>query len=464
MLSKNGSISYKRRLSIRNMKIIIAGAGDIGFHLAQLLALENQDITLIDTNADVLQQASIHLDVMTLKGDSSSIGILETAGANKAQLVIAATTSEKNNILTAMLAKRLGAKKAIARVESGEYLSANNKAAFKELGVDSLISPNELAAVEINRLINECTFTDIFEFEGGKIKLVGVTLNEQSPIINVPIQELDILGQEDSLMPIAILRGYKTIIPRGDTIMRRSDHVYFIVEQNHMERLEQIIDAPQVDVNHVMIIGGTHLGLTAAKRLEQDFKVTLIEKSKKRCREMAEQLDSTLIIHGDNSNIELLESEGLNEMDAFLALTDNSETNIIASLTAKNHGVYKTIAQVENKEYIHLSQNIGIDTLINRKLIAANNIFRYVRKGRIEAITSLHGVDAEVIEYVIHKNNHLTKHPLCNLHLPETSLIGGVIRGEKSIIPSGDFQLEKGDKVIVFALPQAITKLDKLFR
>lgn len=446
------------------MKIIIAGAGDIGFHLAQLLASENQDITLIDTNADVLQQAAIHLDVMTLKGDSSSIRILENAGVSKAKLVIAATTSEKNNILTAMLAKRLGAKKAIARVQSGEYLSTENRAAFKELGVDSLISPNELAAFEINRLLDECTFTDIFEFEEGKIKLVGVTLNDQSSIINIPLEQLDILDQEESMMPIAVLRGYKTIIPRGDTIMRRGDHVYFIVEQHKMDRLEQIIDAPQIKVKHIMIIGGTHLGLTAAKRLEQDYNVTLIEKSKKRCRELAEELDSTLIIHGDNSNIELLESEGLNEMDAFLALTNNSETNIIASLTAKNHGVHKTIAQVENKEYIHLSQNIGIDTLINRKLIAANNIFRFVRKGRIEAITSLHGVDAEVIEYVVHKTNHLTKHPLRKLHLPETSLIGGVIRGEKSIIPSGDFQLEKGDKVIVFALPEAITKLDKLFR
>jgi trk system potassium uptake protein TrkA len=190
----------------------------------------------------------------------------------------------------------------------------------------------------------------------------------------------------------------------------------------------------------------------------------LIEKDKERCKALAEVLNNTLIIHGDMANIDLLESEGLNEMDAFLALTQNSETNIIASLTAKNHGVQKTIAQVENREYIHLSQNIGVDTLINRKLIAANNIFRFVRKGRIEAITSLHGVDAEVIEYVVHKDNHLTKSPLRKLHLPETSLIGGVIRGDESIIPSGDFQLAKDDKVIVFALPQSISKLDKLFR
>lgn len=446
------------------MKIIIAGAGDIGFHLAELLASENQDIVLIDTNPDVLEYAAIHLDVMILKGDSSSMDILHSAEAHKANLVIAVTTSEKTNLLTAMLAKKMGAKRTIARVETSEYLHQESKETFHSLGVDSLISPNDLASFEIQRLISECTFTDIFEFENGKVKLVGITLSDKSPIINIPLKRIDHFANQNKLMPIAILRGYKTIIPRGDTVMKRGDHVYFIVEKNNMETLERIIDAPQIKVHNVMIIGGTSLGMTAAKCLEKEFKVTLIEKDKDRCKELAEVLDNTLIIHGDNSNIDLLESEGLNEMDAFLALTNNSETNIIASLTAKNHGVHKTIAQVENREYIHLSQNIGVDTLINRKLIAANNIFRFVRKGRIEAITSLHGVDAEVIEYVVHKNNHLTKNPIRKLHLPETSLIGGVIRGEESIIPSGDFQLEMDDKVIIFALPQSINKLDKLFR
>jgi len=446
------------------MKIIIAGAGDIGFHLAELLASENQDIILIDTNPEVLEYAAIHLDVMTIKGDASSMEILEAAEVHKARLLIAVTTSEKTNLLTAMLAKRMGAKRTIARVKTSDYLCQESKDTFQELGVDTLISPNDLAAYEIHRLIDECTFTDIFEFEGGKIKLVGITLSEQSAIINTPLQRIEAFANQNKLMPIAILRGYKTIIPRGETIMKRGDHVYFIVEKNNMDVLEGIIDAPQVKVQKVMIIGGGQLGMSAAKCLEKDYQVTLIEKSKDRCKELAEILNNTLIIHGDNTNIDLLQSEGLNEMDAFLALTQNSETNIIASLTAKNHGVHKTIAQVENREYIHLSQNIGVDTLINRKLIAANNIFRFVRKGRIEAITSLHGVDAEVIEYVVHKNNHLTKSPLRKLHLPDTSLIGGVIRGEDTIIPTGDFQLAKDDKVIVFALPQSISKLDKLFR
>jgi len=446
------------------MKIIIAGAGDVGFHLAQLLSYENQDIVLIDTNQEVLENAATHLDVLTIRGDSASIRILEQAGVDKAKLLIAVTTSEKNNIVTAILAKRLGARKTIARVKTGEYLEETQRNSFREIGVDALISPNELAATEVNRLVDQCTFTDIFDFEGGKIKLLGITLDDQSSLINVPLQALETLKGEEALMPIAILRHDQTIMPRGDTIMRRGDHVYFIAPKDTITHLENLIGAPKVEVQKVMIIGGTALGLAVALHLENDYHVTLIENKRDRCKELSEKLDNTLIIHGNASNVSLLEEEGLNEMDVFIALTNNSETNIITSLTAKNHGVPKTIAQVENTEYIHLSQNIGVDTLINRKLIAANNIFRYVRKGRIEAITSLHGVNAEVIEFIVHKSNQLTRKPLRALHLPKTALIGGVIRGSESMIPNGDFQLEVNDKVIVFALPDAIGKLEKLFR
>jgi len=198
--------------------------------------------------------------------------------------------------------------------------------------------------------------------------------------------------------------------------------------------------------------------------LQDDYNITIVEQKKARCKYINEQLNNVLVIKADYSNTELLQEEGLDNMDAFIALTGNSETNIISCLTARNHGVYKTIAQVENKEYIHISQNIGVDTLINKKLLAANKIFRHVRKGNIEAITTLHGVDAEVIEYVIQKSNQLTKKKLKDLHFPDTALVGGVIRGTETLIPNGNTQLQIGDKVIVFALPQAIKRLEELFR
>ncbi|HMQ64317.1 MAG TPA: Trk system potassium transporter TrkA, partial [Flavilitoribacter sp.] len=344
------------------------------------------------------------------------------------------------------------------------YLSENQRLLFNELGVDSLFSPVQLAAEEIYRLVKQCSFTDIFDFEEGKVNLAGIPIDESSMVVNKPILEINKLQDKVNLRPIAILRGHRTIIPRGDTVLRKNDHIYFITMKENIEEVVGIVGKPAVKVKNVMIIGGTDMGLTTAKRLEKFYNVTLIEKDKQRCKELSDQLAETLIIKGDFSNIQLLEEEGLNHMDAFIAVTDNSEVNIIASLTAKNHGVYKTIAQVENKEYTHISQNIGVDTLINKKIIAANNIFRFVRKGRVEAITSLHGVDAEIIEYIVHKENQLTRKPLKDLHFPKTALIGSVIRGSESMIPNGDFQLNVHDKVIVFALPEAIGKLEQLFR
>jgi trk system potassium uptake protein TrkA len=445
------------------MKIVIAGAGNLGFHLAQLLSYENQDITLIDDSQDVLDYAASHLDVLTILGDASSVKILKEAQIGKAQLLLAVTTSEATNILTAMLAKKLGVRQTVARVSKHEYLNESNRQLFAELGIDSIFSPMQLAAKEIQRLVDRCSFTDIFEFEQGKISLFGVTLDDHSPLVNVRLNEMKRLETDVSLRPIAILRGHQTIIPHGDVVLKRNDHVYFITPKDKIDKVEEFVSAKKVKVKNIMILGGSSLAYETAKLMEDDYSITLIEGSKDRCKHLASELHNALIIHGNADNIDLLQEEGLERMDAFLALTTNAETNIIASLTAKNHGVYKTIAHVENKEYTHISQNIGVDTLINQKLIAANNIFRFVRKGRVEAITGLHGVEAEVIEFVVTKSNQLTKKPLKELHFPKTALIGGVIRGEESHIPDGSFQLQVNDKVIVFAMPEAIAKVERLF-
>lgn len=446
------------------MRIIIAGAGDVGFHLAELLSYENQDIVLIDLDQDVLDYAAGHLDVLTIRGDCGSVDVLKQAGAADAKMILAVTTSEKTNLIACILAKKLGARQTIARVNNEEYLISSQRKTFAELGVDNLISPVLLAADEIGRLVKQAYFTDIFEFEEGRISLVGVTLDEHSSLIDICLKDMPEHARDIDLRPIAILRDYRTIIPRGETIMRTGDHVYFITAKSRIEALRQLVDQKKIDIQRIMILGGTELSLATAKLLEKDYSVTLVADNKKCCRDFSEKLSNTLVINGDFRNINLLVEEGLDNMDAFIALTNNFETNIISSLTAKNHGVYKTIAQVENKEYVHISQNIGVDTLINKKLIAANNIFRFIRKGKIEAITSLHGVDAEVIEFVVHKSNKLTRKKLRDLHFPEKAIVGGVIRGDKSLFPDGNFQLQINDKVIVFVLPEAIPQVEKLFR
>lgn len=446
------------------MKIIIAGAGAVGFHLADLLSRENQDITLIDTNEEILEYAATHLDVLTIKGDATSIAILEQVEVEKARLFLAVTTSETTNLLSAILAKQLGAKKTIARVNNPEYLEKSQVENFQKLGIDQLISPQHLAAQEIERLLQRCSFTDIFEFEEGKISVVGLTIDNTSPLVGKKIRKIDELNPDFSFKGIAILRNHKTIIPRGNTIIQKGDHLYLVTQNKHIDKATTFVGKQLQTVKHIMIIGGTKLALRTAQLLEDKYAISLVVNNKKTGKQFLEKLQNTLVIIANSSNIDALKEEGLEGMDAFIALTPNSEINIITSLMAEELGVYKTIALVDNVNYTHISQNIGVDTIINKKLIAANEIFRFVRKGKIQAIASLHGVEAEMIEFLIHKKNRLIKHPIRELHLPKEAVIAGVIRGEQSIIPDGDFTFELKDKVIVFSLPEAIYRVEQLFK
>ncbi|MFT7119967.1 MAG: trk system potassium uptake protein TrkA [Neolewinella sp.] len=446
------------------MKIVIAGAGDVGFHLAELLATENQDIVLIDTDQDVLDYAGSHLDVLTVRGDATSIETLQNSRVASSDLMLAVTTSEKTNMMAAIIAKKLGCQRVIARVDNEEYMCSEHMGTICSLGIDQIISPRQLAAQEIERLIKQVSFTDIFEFENGKLSLLGMTLDADSPLVGIRLADIKHLEAKVALHPIAILRGHKTIIPRGFTQLKENDHIYFITKTGNKKVVEEFVGKKHRTVKNMMILGGTNLVVSTARLLQNDYKITIVEEDKRRCQHLSEQLENVLVIKGDYTNIDLLQEEGLDQMDAFISLTKNSETNIISCLTARNHGVFKTIAQVENKEYIHISQNIGVDTLINKKLLAANAIFQHVRKGDIEAITSLHGVDAEIIEYNIIRPNQLTKKKVKDLHFPESALIGGVIRGDQTLIPNGETQLQLGDKVIVMAMPGAIKRLEELFR
>lgn len=447
------------------MKIVIAGAGDIGFHLASLLAKENQDITLIDSNGSILDYAGTHLDVLTIKGDSASLDILQKAEVEKAHLFIGVTTSETTNLLSCILAKKMGAKKTISRVSNIEYLEGEQRDNFQEMGVDALFSPRLLAAQEIERLLNRCSFTDMFEFENGKLSVIGFTVDAQSKWVGRTLKSLKetAVGISNTKV-LAILRNRSTIIPDENMVIESNDHVYLVSNEQNFEKLNIHLGKSMKKVKKVMIIGSSTLALQTAQILEKNYSVSMIVKDEDACKQFLEKLHNTLIIHGEGSNIELLKEEGLERMDAFLALTPNSETNIITSLTAQNTGVYKTIALVDNTAYTHISQNIGIDTLINKKLIAANEIFRFVRKGKVEFIASLHGVDAEIIEFMIHKKNRVTRFPLSELYLPEGAKIVGVCHEDKVFIPSGDFQLSVGDKIIIFALSEVIYKIEDIFK
>lgn len=446
------------------MRIIIAGAGDLGFHLAKLLAYEEQDIILIDRDLSVLEYASNNLDVSTIKGSSTSVKILEEANVAKADLLIAVTSIEDTNITTCIIGKSLGAKRTVARISNIEFLHQREKLNLKGMGIDEIISPESLAAKEIKRLVKESALTDTFEFEQGKLSLIGITVDENSELKDKTLTETAYLNPDHNFTTIAILRDNKTIIPHGENKFTLNDHAYFIAEPSGIDRVMSLAGKQRFEIKNIMILGGSKVGINTAKQLSKKYKIKLIEKDKEKCFALADTLPDTMIINGDVRDTNLLKEEGLDRMDAFIAVTGNSETNIISSLVAKNHGVKKTIAAVENVDYIHLSQSIGVDTMINKKLIAANFIFRYIRRGEVLSLTSLHGVDAEILEFEVQPNSKILTHELRNLDFPKTAVIGGVIRKDIGYTVRGNFEFEAKDRVVVLSNPSCIHTVEGFFK
>ena len=448
------------------MKIIIAGAGEVGFHLAKLLSYESQDITLIDSNKESLSYADNHLDIRVLKGDATSIGILEDARVSQSDLVIGVTSSETTNLTLCILAKQLGCKRTIARISNTEFIENKERLRFSDLGIDELISPERLAATEIQLLINQSAFNDTYEFEEGKLIMVGICLSSGAPFVGKTVKDAAETFSEVHFMPIAIKRSGTqfTIIPRGDSVFQAEDQVYFITSKEGVEELYKMTGTIKKDIKNVMILGGSKVGQKTARDLcNRKFNVKLIEKDKQKATDLAEQLPNALVINGDGRNVELLEEESLSAMDAFIAVTGNSETNIMSCLVAKSKDIKKTIALVENMDYFQLSHSIGIDTLINKKLLAANNIFRYIRKGEVVAMTRLNNLNAEILEFIVKPNSAVSGKLIREIDFPRLATIGGVIRDGEGVIALGAFKITKGDRVVVCCLPSAIPKIEKLF-
>ncbi|MEM7380359.1 MAG: Trk system potassium transporter TrkA [Bacteroidota bacterium] len=448
------------------MKIIIAGAGEVGFHLAKLLSYESQEITLIDTNKESLAHADTHLDIRVLRGDATSVSVLRDAKVETSDLVIGVTASETTNITLCMLAKQLGSKRTIARISNTEFVDNRELIKFPELGIDELISPEELAASEIQLLLNQSAFNNTYEFEEGLLIMVGVSLPKSAPFVGKMVKEAAQIFPGLHFMPIALQRKgtQYTLIPRGDTVFKDGDQVYFVTDSTGVDELYKLTGKKKEEIKNVMILGGSKVGFKTARDLcDKKFNVKLIEKDKAKAFEIADGLPNALVINGDCRNVELLEEESLDSMDAFIAVTGNSETNIMSCLVAKSKKIKKTIALVENMDYFQLSQSIGVDTLINKKLLAANNIFRYIRKGEVVALTRLNNLNAEILEFIVKPTSEVTGKIIKELDFPRTAIIGGVIRDGKGIIALGDFEIKEGDRVVVCCLPRSIPRIEKLF-
>lgn len=448
------------------MKIIIAGAGEVGFHLAKLLSYESQEITLIDTNKASLAYAENHLDIKVLKGDATSIAILKEAKVNNSDLLIAVTASETTNITVCVLAKQLGSKRTIARISNTEFITHKDEVGFTRFGIDELISPESLAASEIELLLNQSAFKDSYQFEDGALTMVSLNLSRTASFVGKSVKEAAQLFSEIHFVPIAIQRfgTQYTIIPRGDTQFKEGDTVVFITSEGGGEELCKMTGKTNEPIKDVMILGGSKIGYKTSRDLSsRNFNVKLIEKDKEVAFDLADELENVLVINGDGRNVELLDEESIEDMDAFISVTGNSETNIMSCLVAKSKGVRKTIALVENMDYFELSQSIGIDTLINKKLLAANNIFRYIRKGEVIAMTKLNNMNAELLEFRVKPTSKISNKLIKDIEFPRSAIIGGVIRNGEGLIALGGFKIEEGDYIVVCCLPRSIKQVEKLF-
>ncbi|MCK0110405.1 Trk system potassium transporter TrkA [Flavobacteriaceae bacterium S0825] len=448
------------------MKIIIAGAGEVGFHLAKLLSYESQEITLIDSKKDSLIYADTHLDIKVVKGDATSIAILKDCRVDNADLFIAVTSSETTNITASVLAKQLGAKQTISRISNTEFIDFKDEVGFTRFGIDELISPESLAAAEIELLLNQSVFSDTYEFEDGALTMLGLNLSRTAAIVGKSVKDAAKLMPEVHFMPIAIQRfgSHLTIIPRGDTLLKEGDHVVFMTSKGGDEEICKLTGKFKTEIKNVMILGGGKIGSKTARDLtDNKFNIKLIEKDRDIAMDLADELPNTLVINGDGRNVELLDEENIEDMDAFISVTGNSETNIMSCLVANSRGVKKTIALVENMDYFELSHSIGIDTLINKKLLAANNIFRYIRKGEVVAMTKLNNMDAELLEFIVKPESKICNKLIKEIKFPRSAIIGGVIRNDEGVIALGDFKVEAGDRVVVCCLPQSIKKVESFF-
>ena len=445
------------------MKIIIAGAGAVGTHLAKLLSRERQDIILMDDNEERLSTLGSNFDLMTVVASPTSIQGLKEVGAGEADLFIAVTPDESRNMTACMLAHNLGAQKTVARIDNYEYLLPKNKEFFQKMGVDSLIYPEMLAAKEIVNSIRMSWVRQWWEFCGGALILIGAKMREKAEILNIPLYKLG--GPDLPYHIVAIKRDNDTLIPRGDDSIQLNDIVYFTTTRKYVPYIRKIAGKEDyADVRSVMLMGGSRIAVRTAQYVPDYMQVKIIDNDMARCNRLTELLDDkTLIINGDGRDMDLLVEEGLKTTEAFVALTGNSETNILACLAAKRMGVNKTVAEVENISYIGMAESLDIGTVINKKLIAASHIYQMMLDADVSNVKCLTFADADVAEFTVKEGSRITKHPVKDLGLPKGTTIGGLIRNGEGVVVMGNTLIQPGDHVVVFCLSMMIKKIEKFF-
>lgn len=445
------------------MKIIIAGAYAIGTYLAKLLSRNHYDITLMDTNEENLERLGRDYDLLTFEASCTSIKALREAGADTADLFIAVTPDESANLCACTMAKALGAKKTVAKVDNPEYIAPENQEFFNQMGVSSIIYPEILAARDIIKGLKMSWVRQRWDVHGGALVMLGIKLRESCTILNQPLRNIS--GPDDPYHVVAIKRGNETIIPGGNDELKVYDLVYFMTMRNYIPYIRKIVGKENyTDVKNVMIMGGGKTAVRVVQIMPEYMNAKILEKDFNRCEVLNELFDEdTLVINGDGRDLSLLTEEGIRNTQAFVALTGNAETNILACLTAKRMGVRKTVAMVENMDYVSMAESLDIGTITNKKVIAASHIYQMLLDANVHNVRFLMTANADVAEFVPQEGSKVTKKPVKDLGLPSGMTIGGIVRNGEGMLVSGNTQIQEGDSVVVFCHNIDMKKLEKLF-
>lgn len=447
------------------LNIVLIGLGQVGSHLAKILSRENHDIIAIDSDPARSREADETLDIKALHGQGSDPRLLEEAGIERADMLIAVTGNDEVNVVACGMAARFGVKQKIARVRNPEFFDHPPRFAFTDWGVDLAIHPELETAREIVLLIKRSAATDVLEFAENRVQLIGMRIDATCPLLHKTLVEVNRMFPEKVFRVVAILRGLETLIPGGNDILLNRDQLFIVAASADIPAIIALMGKSEEKLQQIMILGGGRVGRATARLLDQekDLAIKLIDPDADRALTLADEMKNTLVIHGDGRDFNLLSTEGILETDALISVTEDEETNILTSLLAKHFGVTKTIALVNRREYLSLMAPIGVNAAVNTNLVTSNAILRLIRRKDVVSLATLPGLDAQAVEYVAHADSRITRKPLTKVDFPRGVIVGAITRGDQVIIPVGDTRIQAEDHVIVFSLPQALPDVDRLF-
>lgn len=447
------------------MRVVVVGAGEVGFHLAQRLSEEAQDVIVVESDPDRAEFAAQQLDVQTIVGNGASLSVLRRAQVEQASMLLAVTSRDEVNLVACLAAKRLGVGYTVARISSPDYYEADSVLSREHMGIDLMVNPERECAQESFLILQNAAFTQVVEFAKGKVRLVGLKVREGAPVAGSTIRELrERFEQAYHYVTAAIVRDGKTSIPKPDSTIEAGDLVYLISPAKELDEVPPLAGYDRFELRRVMIAGGSTEGQYIAELLEEHgVQCTLLDRDRRRCVELAESLPRSLVLHGDATDLELLEMEGVSGVDGFVAATGNDETNLLSSLLAKKAGARKVVSLVHKFEYMQLGPTVGVDASVSPRISAVNAILRRIRRGQVMTLASLSEIEAEAIEFVVRPHSRIAGKALRDVAFPKEGVVGTILRGDEIIIPRGTDVLEPGDDVIVFAMPEAIPEVEALF-